>query len=253
MRESVGAAIVGECQEDERQNAGNGNTEQRTANGMLIYRVLDDRLLFSTDSRTWINGPEGLVDRPNNQRFPWEGDRQVIEALQRGGYLVYFRHGATDSSQADSDPSNLANCATQRNLNDQGRAQARAIGEALRTLEIPIDKVLTSEYCRAKEYAQLSVGSGEVEPSLVLADGLPPEGRQANTAAFQRILATAPPSGTNILFVSHSPNIKDAMGIDLPVEGEAAILLPNPGNSPTLVTRILPDEWPALALALGTR
>jgi phosphohistidine phosphatase SixA len=253
MRESVGAAVVGECQENERQNPGNGNTEQRTANGMLIYRALDGHVLFSTDSRTWINGPEGFFDRANNQRFPWEGDRQVIESLQRGGYLVYFRHGATDSSQVDSDPSNLANCATQRNLTDQGRAQARAIGEAFRTLEIPVDKALTSEYCRAKEYAQLSVGSGEVEPSLALPDPLPPEGRQANTAAFQRILAIPPPSGTNTIFVSHSPNIRDATGVDLPVEGEAAILQPNPGSGPTLVARILPDEWPALALALGTR
>src|SRR5262249_52530236 len=159
-----------------------------------------------------------------------EGDRQVIEALQRGGYLIYFRHGATDLTQTDSDPNNLANCATQRNLSDQGRAQARTLGEALRTLEIPIDRVLTSEYCRAQEYAQLSIGSGEVEPSLVLFEGLPPESRQANTAAFQRILATAPPPGTNIVFVSHLYNIKDAIEVDLPVEGQAAILQPNPGN-----------------------
>ena len=211
---------------------GNGNAEQRTANGTLIFRALDGRLLFSNDSQTWINGPDGLVDRPNNQRFPWEGDRQVIEALQRGGYLIYFRHGATDSSQTDSDPNNLANCATQRNLTDQGRAQARAIGEALRSLNIPLSKVLTSEYCRAKEYAQLSLGVGEVEPSLVLPDPLPPEVRQANTAAFQRLLAIPPPPGSNVVFVAHSPNIRDAAGVDLPVEGEAAILQPSPGEIP---------------------
>jgi broad specificity phosphatase PhoE len=253
MRDLVGAPTVGECRENERQIPGNGNAEQRTANGILIYRALDGRLLFSTDSRTWINGPEGLIDRPNNERFAWEGDRQIIEALQRGGYLIYFRHGATDPSQTDSDPNNLANCATQRNLTDQGRAQARAIGEALKALDIPVNQVLTSEYCRAKEYAQLSVGSGEVEPSLVLPDPLPAEVRQANTAAFQRLLATPPPPGANVVFVSHSPNIRDAAGVDLPVEGEAAILQPNPGTPPTPVARILPDEWPALAQALGNR
>jgi len=253
MRDLVGAAVVGDCREDERQLPGNGNAEQRTANGTLIYRALDGRLLFTNDSRTWINGPDGLIDRPNNQRFPWEGDRQVIEALQHGGYLVYFRHGATDSSQTDSDPNNLANCATQRNLTDQGRAQARAIGEAWRSLNIPASKVLTSEYCRAKEYAQLSIDAGEVEPSLVLPDPLPPEVRQANTAAFQRLLAVPTPSGTNVVFVAHSPNIRDAAGVDLPVEGEAAILQPNPGDPPTLVARILPDEWPALAQALNNR
>jgi phosphohistidine phosphatase SixA len=253
MRDLVGAAIVGECRENERHIPGNGNAEQRTANGILVYRAIDGRLLFSNDSRTWINGPQGLVDRPNNQRFPWEGDRELVEALQRGGYEIYFRHGATDSTQTDSDPNNLANCATQRNLTDQGRAQARAIGEAFRALNIPVGKVLTSEYCRAKEYAELTVGAGEVEPSMVLPDPLPPEVRQANTAAFQQLLAQPVPAGTNVVFVAHSPNIRDAAGIDLPVEGEAAILKPNPGSAPMLVARILPDEWPALAEALTPR
>jgi phosphohistidine phosphatase SixA len=253
MRNLVGPDIVGQCRENERQIPGNGNAEQRTTNGVLTYRALDGRLLFSTDSRTWINGPDGLVDRPNHQRFPWEGDRQVIEALQRGGYFIYFRHGATDSSQTDSDPNNLANCATQRNLTDQGRAQARAIGEALRQLEIPLGKVLTSEYCRAMEYAQLAVGNGDVEPSLVLPDPLPPDVRQANTTAFQHLLTIAPAPGTSTVFVAHSPNIRDAAGVDLPVEGEAAILQPEPGNSPTLVARILPDDWPALAQALANQ
>jgi phosphohistidine phosphatase SixA len=249
MRDLVGVATVGECAENERQIPGNGNAEQRTTNGILVYRAIDGRVLFSNATQTWINRDGTIVTRPNNQRLDWEGDRQIIEALQRGGFLIFFRHGATDSSQTDSDPNNLANCATQRNLTDQGRVQARAIGEAVKALNIPVAKVLTSEYCRAKEYAQLSLGGGEVEPSLVLPDPLPPDVRQANTAAFQRLLAISPPSGTNVVFVAHSPNIRDAAGVDLPVEGEAAILQPNPGNSPTLVARILPDEWPALAAA----
>jgi hypothetical protein len=55
----------------------------------------------------------------------------------------------------------------------------------------------------------------------------------------------------NVVMVSHSPNIRDAAGVDLPVEGEAAILRPNAGDTPTLVARILPEEWTALAQALG--
>src|SRR4051812_26164683 len=43
MRDLVGAAVVGDCREDERQLPGNGNAEQRTANGTLIYRELDGR------------------------------------------------------------------------------------------------------------------------------------------------------------------------------------------------------------------
>src|SRR6185503_2092474 len=63
---------------------------------------------------------------------------QLVDALRSGGHVIYFRHGATDQSQTDSDPNNLANCATQRNLTDAGRAQAQTIGTAFRTLGIPV-------------------------------------------------------------------------------------------------------------------
>jgi broad specificity phosphatase PhoE len=253
MRDQVGPATVGECVENERQNPGNGNAEQRMTNGIMMYREMDGRMLFSAATRTWITGPGGLVERPNNQRFEWEGDRQMIEALQRGGHFIYFRHATTDRSQQDSDPNNLANCATQRNLTDEGRAQARAMGEAFRTLNIPIGQVWASEYCRALEHARLSFGRAEAQPSLVLPDPLSAEERQRNTSALQQLLNALPPPGTNTVMVSHSPNIRDAAGVDLPVEGGAAILRPNPGDKPATVARILPGEWVELAQALGPR
>ena len=251
MRDLVGPATVGNCLEDARQIPGNGNTEQRTTNGLLVHRALDGRLLFITANQTWINGPEGLVQRPNNQRFPWEGDRQLVEALQRGGHIVYFRHGATDRSQQDTDPNNLANCTTQRNLTDQGRAQARAVGEAFRALRIPVGQVLSSEYCRALEHARLSFGAATSERSLVLPDPLPQPEREQNTAALQQLLARPPAAGTNTIMVSHSPNIKDAVNVDLPAEGGAAVLRVDEQGRPTLVARVLPEEWTAWAEALA--
>ena len=77
-------------------------------------------MLFQGANQTWINRDGQVVTRPNNQRLDWEGDRQLIEQLQRGGNIIYFRHGATEASQQDSDPNNLANCATQRNLTPAG-------------------------------------------------------------------------------------------------------------------------------------
>jgi phosphohistidine phosphatase SixA len=219
----------------------------------MVYRPQDGSIMFTDSSRTWINGSRGLVDRPANQRFEWEPDRQAVEAVQHGGYYIYFRHGATNRSEQDSDPTNLANCATQRNLTDEGRAQARAIGEAIRTLNIPVGLVLSSEYCRAIEYSRLAFGGSQIEPTLVLPDPLTAEERRQNTDGLLRILASAPPSNTNVVMVSHSPNVKDALEVDLPVEGEAVILKPNPGSKPTPVMRILPDEWTSLAQALGRR
>jgi broad specificity phosphatase PhoE len=50
--------------------------------------------------------------------------------LRAGGYVVVFRHGATHTDQADTDPLNLDNVAKQRPLNDKGRADAKTVGEA---------------------------------------------------------------------------------------------------------------------------
>src|SRR5262249_18530671 len=156
-----------------------------------------------------------------------------------------FRHGATDPNQTDSDPSNLANCATQRNLTDAGRAQATAIGEAFRTLEIPVGTVLSSQYCRAMEYSKLAFNKAQAEPSLNLTDPLSDVQKAESARTIKRLLSTAPPGGTNTVLVSHSPNIKLAADVDLPVEGEAAIFRVDASGKGALVGRVLPTEWRA--------
>ena len=54
------------------------------------------------------------------------GMMEAVKALRGGGHVIVFRHGATHQDQADTDPLNIANVAKQRQLNDQGRALARA-------------------------------------------------------------------------------------------------------------------------------
>jgi phosphohistidine phosphatase SixA len=255
MRDLLGAQTVGGCAEDQRLVTGNGSTEQRTANGMLVQSALDGNVRFVTNNRTWILTPSGMVERPTNTRFEWEGDRQLIEDLQQGGYIIYFRHSATDRTQEDSDPYNLANCATQRNLSDEGRNLAATMGANMRNLQIPIGQVLSSPYCRAREHAQLSFGFAESEPTLQFYEAFPREEWPTHIAAFQQVLsATTPPPGANVVMVSHSPNIRDTASVDLPVEGGAAILSPTPGGgTPTLVARVLPTEWATWAEAMNIR
>src|SRR5262245_10870093 len=64
--------------------------------------------------------------------------RELLGALRAGGYVIVVRHGATHSDQADTDPLNPANVGKQRQLNDKGRADARAMGDALRAAGAPI-------------------------------------------------------------------------------------------------------------------
>ena len=65
--------IVGECLENERY-AANGNSEQQTTGGLLVWRKADNWTAFTDGYRTWINGPNGLVQRLNTERFTWEAD-----------------------------------------------------------------------------------------------------------------------------------------------------------------------------------
>ena len=58
--------------------------------------------------------------------------KALTSAMKQGGYVVVFRHGATNRDQADTDPLNFGNISAQRNLNDKGKALAKAFGDALR-------------------------------------------------------------------------------------------------------------------------
>ncbi len=70
--------------------------------------------------------------------------KALVDALQKGGYILYFRHAATDRSQIDLDRVNLKNCATQRNLSEKGREQSKAIGKAFKALGIKVAEIITS-------------------------------------------------------------------------------------------------------------
>ena len=74
LRELVGAQKVGACLEDEHFNLENGNAEQRTSGGMLVWRKVDNFTAFTDGGTTWVNGPNGLQSRPNGERFSWERD-----------------------------------------------------------------------------------------------------------------------------------------------------------------------------------
>jgi hypothetical protein len=74
LRDLVGADVVGTCLEDEHFNLENGNAEQRTSGGMLVWRKIDNFTAFTDGGTTWVNGPNGLQSRLNGERFSWESD-----------------------------------------------------------------------------------------------------------------------------------------------------------------------------------
>src|SRR5438309_4474301 len=80
---------------------------------------------------------------------------ELLPELRKGGYVLFIRHPKTNPDQADTDPLHLDNIRAQRQLTDEGRQQAKALGEAFRTLKLPIEKVIASKFYRAQEAAKL--------------------------------------------------------------------------------------------------
>ncbi len=73
LRDLIGHDVVGECLENEHYNH-IGDSVQQTTGGLLVWRKADNWTAFTDGYRTWINGPTGLVQRLNTERFAWEAD-----------------------------------------------------------------------------------------------------------------------------------------------------------------------------------
>src|SRR5262245_45490713 len=114
-------------------------------------------------------GPAGAFD-----------GKELAQALRAGGYVIVLRHGATFSNQADTDPFNLVDVAKQRNLNDKGKALAKAFGEAIRAAGVPVGEVYTSQFNRAYETAVLA-GFKDIETTADLTEGGLVESRDKTT------------------------------------------------------------------------
>jgi phosphohistidine phosphatase SixA len=165
-----------------------------------------------------------------------------VEKLRDGGYVVTFRHAATDQGMDTTD--DLSDCSRQRNLDADGRRQSREIGRAFERLDIPVDRVMASPFCRTRDTAQLAFG--RVQPTRALLsveffDSVS-EGRRKG---LRRLLRTEPRDGTNTVLVTHGSAILDAIGEE-PEEGDAVIVEPGRGKRGYAVVSAVPvDDWRA--------
>jgi broad specificity phosphatase PhoE len=179
-------------------------------------------------------------------------DQDIAQALRAGGLVIVVRHGATFPDQADTDPLNFENIMAQRNLNDKGKGLAKAFGNALRQVVIPVGKVYTSKYNRAYETAVVA-GFKDIQKTADLTEGglvVSTNENNRRIEAFHKMLGTAPKTGTNTVLITHKPNIVDALGQDWfdVKEGEASLFRPDNGSY-KLLARVQMDEWPRIAAA----
>ena len=90
----------------------------------------------------------------------------AVDLLQAGGCAVLLRHADTVPGVGDPPNFRLDACHTQRNLSEEGRAQARRIGAWFRSRALQPRAVLSSAWCRCKDTADLAFGRHEVWPAL---------------------------------------------------------------------------------------
>jgi phosphohistidine phosphatase SixA len=164
----------------------------------------------------------------------------LVKALRQGGYVIVMRHTSSPRNVPDKQTANPDNLKPERQLDEEGRVTAIAMGKALRELKIPIGDVLSSPTYRALEtvkYAQL----GKARTYEELGDnGQSMQGGTAAQAAWLQKQVTQFPKGNNTILVTHFPNMsgafpKDAAGVE---DGEALVFGPA-----GLVARIKIGEW----------
>lgn len=185
-----------------------------------------------------------------------------VSDLRWGGYVIVFRHGATTSDQTTDAMSNpkadpMSNPAAgkavvgERQLNEAGRAQAQSIGASLRKLGIPVGMVLTSPLQRAVDTGMLmAFGEVTIVPDLAEAGpALSPEENSRRAQALRTLVTLPPPADSNLVIVSHKPNMTDAFGNDWSDlrEGEASVFEPDGQGAFRLIVRVPADEWAKLS------
>ncbi len=179
----------------------------------------------------------------------------LVQALRRGGYNLYMRHAQSTVGQDGNllqTPYWWDNCTVQRNMSDLGREQARKVGAALIELKIPVDQIVTAQFCRTRETGHLlGLGPIEVTEEINHQIGQRP-GYDVNAARFKR-LAESTPKGANRLLVSHthgSPRIEERImgGIQ---EAEIVVYEPDGRGGSAPVARIPPTDWEPLIKSMS--
>lgn len=168
---------------------------------------------------------------------PVQGQSALDWPALRDGDVVLIRHAYAPGV---GDPANFRvdDCSTQRNLDDRGRAQAVDIGKAFRQGPLPVAKVLTSRWCRARDTAELAF-PGQVAEAPAFDSFFQGRGdgnRQTREAAA--LLSQWRGPGL-LVVVTHQVNIS-ALTTVFAGSGEAVVVRPEGGSLRVLGSLPLP-------------
>ncbi len=162
----------------------------------------------------------------------------LVEALRKGGYVLYMRHAETGT---------VTPGCTQSNLTANGEEMARTVGAAIRKLKLPFAAIYASELCRAQDTARLlDLGPVSITPDLN-PPGVHP-GVDVATLRKKR-LSEVPAAGSNTLLVAHmvgAPKFEDWIHMEM---AEVAVYRPDSHGDSEPVARIPLARWEELIKA----
>jgi broad specificity phosphatase PhoE len=153
--------------------------------------------------------------------------------------VILVRHAVTTAGVGDPPGFALNDCATQRNLTEAGRADARRLGEALRRHGVPVGRVLSSPWCRCLDTARLAFGAAEVSKPLSNLYGRS-EASSRQVREMETLIGTWRPEGAggNLVLVSHGSTILALTGMSV-APAEMVIVTPRPGERFKVAGRLL--------------
>lgn len=157
--------------------------------------------------------------------------------LAKPGAIVLFRH-ATAPGVGDPPGFRLDDCSTQRNLNAEGRAEARRLGEQFRARRIPVGAVLNSLWCRSRETAQLAFGDqARDEPAFNSTFGTR-QGQSSQVEEARAILRRWRGPGA-LVVVTHQVNIQALAGVGA-MSAEGVVVRHAPDGTLRVVATLQP-------------
>jgi phosphohistidine phosphatase SixA len=157
-----------------------------------------------------------------------DNSSEAWAALAKGGHVALIRHGNAPPGYGGDPPGfRFDDCKTQRNLDDIGREQARALGEAFRKHGVRVDRIVSSPVCRCMETAQL-MAVGAVETTWAL---LPDTGSSAiRVSGLEEMVSSWRGPGTLVL-VTHALTVGRLTGFTLE-QAEILVLQPTSEKLP---------------------
>ena len=200
-----------------------------------------------------------LSGEQNNKEFVNKlDDKALVSALRDGGHVIYLRHTKTVKDWGDqvSPALDLSDCNTQRRLSTEGKADAKVIGEGIKAAGIPVGDVISSDYCRAYNTADLAFGTYTKNSKL---NFLPcvectPEDYKEYATRVSPLMSAKPEAGKNTFLVGHDDPFQGVTMPVVPAEGiypapmgVAYIAKPLGDGKFDLVAKIKPNQWQSLA------